>query len=92
MTPGVRCATCARGLSADCLPLPSSANATASRGARPAGTAARAESLATGVAGIAHREMDELLRLTNHHGVPALAIEEWPGRYIGSYQPGRSAA
>jgi hypothetical protein len=31
--------------------------------------------------------MDELLRLTNHHrGVPAPAIEERPGRYIGYFE------
>ena len=30
--------------------------------------------------------MDELLRLTNRHGVSAPAIEERPGRYIGYFE------
>ena len=30
--------------------------------------------------------MDELLRLTNRHGVRAPAIEERPGRYIGYFE------
>jgi hypothetical protein len=50
------------------------------------GTAARTKSPTTGAAGIVCREMDELLRLTNHHGVPAPAIEERPGRYIGCFE------
>jgi hypothetical protein len=30
--------------------------------------------------------MEELLRLTNHHEVPAPPIEERPGRYIGYFE------
>ena len=30
--------------------------------------------------------MDELLRLTNHHGVSAPAVEERRGRYIGYFE------
>lgn len=30
--------------------------------------------------------MDGLWGLTNHHGVPAPAVEERPGRYIGYFE------
>jgi hypothetical protein len=30
--------------------------------------------------------MEQRLHLTNHHGVPAPAIQERPGRYIGCFE------